>query len=483
MVPNNIRGALLGGCAVAALVLGASHGAQAQTQVYGGGSTLAAKIYDQLFLKLQTSLESGISWNYAAVGSGAGARGVLCNSGGQVPITTDLTGATVIPTVTPTTVHFGASDNPLSATQINDWNNSTNITGGGSSPDCSQTPTGSGGLNQAGPILQIATFGTPITIPFNLTPVSPAGQLTKNGSMTLNDTQLCGIFSGKIVSWSDSALTGIVTTVRRGVTTPATLSGPITVVYRSDGSGTSALFTAHLAAVCTKGGNSNISFTSTQTFANLFNNATLGNPAMPSNWIGASGSGNVQANIGPQINGSVNNGNGTSGSIGYLSPDYTQAAPATLGGKFPPVAYLVNQDSGSTTPVPPDYTNTTAALATFPLASDLSKGTNYVPARARPNAGYPIAGYTTMIMPVCYSFANNNVVNALYDFIGQTITASVPDYVALLQSQGFVQISGALQGAINDNIVNNNNGYNIDLQDANICQGAGATGPGTFAGR
>jgi hypothetical protein len=46
-----------------------------------------------------------------------------------------------------------------------------------------------------------------------------------------------------------------------------------------------------------------------------------------------------------------------------------------------------------------------------------------------------------------------------------------------------VQLPSGLVNIINANILNNNNGYNIDIQDANICQGGGATTPVTgFAG-
>jgi hypothetical protein len=80
---------------------------------------------------------------------------------------------------------------------------------------------------------------------------------------------------------------------------------------------------------------SNISFTPTQTFASLFG----GTP--PSNFVGASGSETVAASIGlnAALNGTVA---GTSGSIGYISPDFTQIARIPKGGAFPPVAKIVN---------------------------------------------------------------------------------------------------------------------------------------------
>ncbi len=436
----NIRSSLLGTCAVTALTLGLSWGAQAQTQINGGGSTLAGPIYQTIFQNLTGQVDSTVAFNYALVGSGAGARGVLCDDGSQVKI-----GG-----VGPTTVHYGASDNPLTTAQITNWDNNLPQSG------CAVQ---NGGEASGGPLMQIPTIGTPITIAYN----NP--KQTANGGLTFTDAQLCGIFSGQITSWS--ALTGIA--LKNAPT------GAITVVYRSDGSGTSALLTAHLAKVCTAA-TSAITFTSTQTFASLFG----GTP--PSNFIGASGSGNVAASIGldaAQTGGAVT---GTSGSIGYISPDYTQIAGIHKGGAFPPVAKIVNSHSGAA--VLPDYADTVSALSQAilpgqPGGGNVQDGTQYVPTIPDPTVGYPIVGYTTWILPTC--FTDNNVVNGIYEFL--SLIYSVPDYISLIQQQGFVQLPSGLVSVINANILNNANGYNIDIDDANICQNNGVSGPGTFAGR
>jgi ABC-type phosphate transport system substrate-binding protein len=452
MIRHNIRGALLGTCAVAALALAAPQGAQAQvTQINGGGSTLAAKIYGQVFTNVQNLIPLTENWNYAAVGSGAGARGVLCNDGSQVPINGS----------NPSVVHYGASDNPLSSSQITAWNNNT------AQASCNVQ---NGGLALGGPLLQIPTIGTPVTLAYN-----NAGE-TANGTLTFTDTQLCGIFSGAITSWTDSRLSGI-----GGGRHPPT--GALTVIYRSDGSGTSALFTAHLNSVCpATNGPDNISFTSTQTFASLFPGATP-----PTNFIGASGSGGVQASIGLPAAETGGAATGHPGAIGYLSPDYTQASPSNTGSSlYAPVAALVNATTG--TPMLPNYNNTVAALGTAPLPNlaatgmtMLTRGTALVPTAPNPGVGYPIVGYTTMILPVCYQDPTNVVVNSIYQFLTQIYTTA--NYIALVQAQGFVQLPTGLLGVINANVLNNNNGYNIDIDDANICQNNGVSGPGTYVGR
>ncbi len=65
----------------------------------------------------------------------------------------------------------------------------------------------------------------------------------KSGQLRLDAEALCGIFLGKIIKWSDDKLRAL---------NPA-LKLPdkkITVVHRSDGSGTTAIFTTYLAEVC-----------------------------------------------------------------------------------------------------------------------------------------------------------------------------------------------------------------------------------------
>ncbi len=201
------------------------------------------------------------------------------------------------------------------------------------------------------------------------------------------------------------------------------------MVYRADGSGTSALLTAHLAAVCTPGVNSNISFTSTQTFAQLFT-------TVPGNFVGATGSGGVQASVG--LSAAANGGTvtGTSGSIGYISPDYTQVATVHNGNlQYPPVAYVVNHTSGAK--MLPDNANTTTALAqaALPTAAQQKIGTSYVPTIADPGVGYPIVGYTTVILPTCYQ--DPNVAGEISEFLSQIY--GVPDYFAIILQQGFVR--------------------------------------------
>ena len=102
------------------------------------------------------------------------------------------------------TVAFGASDKPLKAEELN-------------SAGLYQFPTVMGGV-------------VPV---MNLPGVKP-GQVHLTGAL------LAAIFMGDIKKWNDPQIAGL----NKGVKLPAL---PITVIHRSDGSGTSFLFTSYLS--------------------------------------------------------------------------------------------------------------------------------------------------------------------------------------------------------------------------------------------
>jgi phosphate transport system substrate-binding protein len=129
---------------------------------------------------------SGLTVNYNPVGSGAGI--------------TALEGKTV---------DFGASDPPLK-------------------------PADFATLEKVGPVQQIPMFLGAITVSYNLPGV-------KSG-LKLDGPTIAEIFLGKIKTWNASAIAAL----NPGVTLPST---PITVVHRSDSSGTTSGFTGFLASV------------------------------------------------------------------------------------------------------------------------------------------------------------------------------------------------------------------------------------------
>jgi phosphate transport system substrate-binding protein len=192
-VNKNKVGALLG-AGVLALALGAcgsssSSSTSSTTNASSVSGTIsgAGSTFAAPVYEQWGSQQSGLTVNYQAVGSGAGITALISK-----------------------TVDFGASDPPLKAAE------ETALEKNGS------------------PAVQVPMFLGAITVSYNLPGV-------KTG-LKLDGTTLADIFLGKITKWNDAAIAAL----NPGVTLPST---PITVIHRSDSSGTTAGFTGFLAAV------------------------------------------------------------------------------------------------------------------------------------------------------------------------------------------------------------------------------------------
>jgi phosphate transport system substrate-binding protein len=129
---------------------------------------------------------SGLTVNYQAVGSGAGITSLAAK-----------------------TVDFGASDPPLK-------------------------PVDFATLEKVGPVQQIPMFLGAITVSYNLPGVQTG--------LKLDGATIADIYLGKIKTWNDAAIKSL----NPGVSLPST---PITVIHRSDSSGTTAGFTGFLSTV------------------------------------------------------------------------------------------------------------------------------------------------------------------------------------------------------------------------------------------
>jgi ABC-type phosphate transport system substrate-binding protein len=276
----------------------------------------------------------------------------------------------------------------------------------------------------------------------------------------LNDADLCGIFSGKLTNWHQ-------------VTNPDTGNlfadtADITVVYRSDSSGTSELLTRHLATVCPLiPGSTVVSSTNTVTFidSTTFANATAFPGGVPARFIGESGSGGVQGELL-----SLQSHTSTA-AIGYLSPDWTNT-------KLAPQSTTVSATATSTTPVKeltaaslvnrnisnsplgkadiaPTFTDADNAVnsvsPTVPQnRADAADQTKWVPAVGNPTAGYPVAGSSNIILSQCYASAN--VANSVINFLNLHYANSA--YKAILQGNGF-DVPTAYVSAIQSDFLSN----------------------------
>jgi phosphate transport system substrate-binding protein len=158
----------------------------AAASLTGAGATFPAPFYSAAFYAYNQKF-SQVTVNYQSVGSGAG-----------------------IQQLTKRTVDFGASDVPMSATEL--------IAAGG-----------------ADNVVQIATTLGTESLAYNLQGVS-------SGQLKLTPDTIAGIFLGKIKKWNDAALAAD----NSGVSLP---NQAITVVHRSDGSGTTYIFTDYLSSV------------------------------------------------------------------------------------------------------------------------------------------------------------------------------------------------------------------------------------------
>jgi phosphate transport system substrate-binding protein len=187
-------------CAAAALSLAACGGSSTATNpstgagnltppaasLTGAGATFPAPFYSAAFYGYNQKF-SQVTVNYQSVGSGAG-----------------------IQQLTAKTVDFGASDVPMSSKELD----------------------AAGGPDK---VVQIAsTLGTE-GLAYNLQGVA-------TGQLKLTPDTIAGIFLGTIKKWNDPALAAD----NSGVSLP---DKAIQVVHRSDGSGTTYIFTDYLSSV------------------------------------------------------------------------------------------------------------------------------------------------------------------------------------------------------------------------------------------
>lgn len=160
----------------------------AQVNLTGAGATFPFPLLSKYFDEYLKVTNNQVRVNYQSIGSGGGQRQFIEQ-----------------------TVHFGASDNPFNDQQMTEIRRNT----------------GSPALN----------------IPFVLGAVVPTYNLPGvTQRLNLTGEVLADIFLGNIKTWNDPAIAKL----NEGVRLPAL---PITVVHRSDGSGTTFVLTDYLTKV------------------------------------------------------------------------------------------------------------------------------------------------------------------------------------------------------------------------------------------
>ena len=263
--------------------------------VQGAGSTFVANLAQQWIKDFEAACGSSSTITYQSVGSGAG-----------------------IQQFTAGTVDFAGSDVPMKATE--------------------QTAAEA----KNGPVIHIPWTAGAIAVETNISGVT---------DLKLSGETLAGIFAGKIKKWDDPAIKAD----NGSASLPST---GIQVIHRSDGSGTTAAFTAYLTAVAP----------TTWTFG----------AAKDVPWPtgqGAKGSDGVTAAV-----------KQTEGAIGYAELSFAKAS--SLG-----VAQIKNESGAF---VKPSAAGVSAALKAATVPANLEITINYKPTDA---AAYPISTTTFVILP------------------------------------------------------------------------------------
>jgi phosphate transport system substrate-binding protein len=165
----------------------AAGGGGAAVSLSGAGASFPAPLYQRWFAEYQ-KVDQSVQVSYQSVGSGAGVEQFLAG-----------------------TVDFGATDSPLKDEE----------------KAKAKTKYGAEAI-------QIPMTAGSVVFAFNLPGVK---------SLKLSREAYCGIVTGKVTKWNDPTIAKN----NEGVSLP---DKAIVFVHRSDGSGTTAVFTTHLKAAC-----------------------------------------------------------------------------------------------------------------------------------------------------------------------------------------------------------------------------------------
>lgn len=411
--------------------------ASAQTLVYGSGASFPSLVYRSWFDCYGTALSTStkpascttsaaFKFYYAAVGSGSGRNNFafLTSTNGTPtsppPFTDSQTTAYPYPNN-----DFNGSDAVLSSTDLSNYNGTNGARSKGT-----------------GAPLQVPTVVGTINLAYNR---GPSTQAQLPSTLNLSRKQYCDIWAGLITNWNQ-----IVTNVNQ----------PITLVVRSDSSGTTADFFFHLDTVC-PGADPRIS---TDFFVpNLTNGSgsspypayiNLKNTTVPSlNVVQGNGSNGVATGISSNPYG-----------IGYISASFVSPyAAAGTPGRSLPSARLANSLGTFTAPSPTAAFN---AVKNFVLADTNGNGVIGDPAdyaalttylvNPSGSTAYPIVS-TTFLDLYCKVPRSTSVGNSFKGFINAALATSTfptapSKYDSLATSLGFAPLGTSLKASVRSTV-------------------------------
>ena len=373
----------------------------AMADINGGGATLPEKLY-----KTDGVLTTGFA-PYIGVGSGNGKAAFLNND-----YTKFKAG------VTNKNVHWAGSDSKLSTTELSNY--------------------ASAKESAWGKLIQVPSVATSVAIPFNK---------TGSAAVDLSVSELCGVFSGRITNWS-----GITGSGR---------TGAIQVVYRSESSGTTELFTRFLNAKCAETG----TFSVTTTFGTSYTGG------LPAGAVAATGSQGVMDALAA-----------SEGRITYMSPDFAASSLAGLDDATK-VARVGKDTAKNKKGVSPAPDNVSAAIELVPTPtdpenpSDVTNPDNWVPVfgkngvagvRPYPDSGYPILGFTNVIFSQCYADAAQT--SQVRGFFTKHFGAT-DNNDAAISANRFVPLPANWKSAITDTFLTASS--DLSIGNTNVCNGKG----------
>ncbi|WP_114392881.1 PstS family phosphate ABC transporter substrate-binding protein [Oleisolibacter albus] len=423
------------------------------------------------------TVNSGVSLGYVSTGSGRGIEGYIANDAARYLYTDKDSSAagfqvraadSSLLTLNSTMPLFSGSDAALTTAQLaalasagatDNVQGTVDIRADGVADDPSNANDYKNFVANYGAVIQVPALYAAVAVAFDPTYRDENGVEQSLGRVTLSQSDVCGIFTGSITTLNGLA---------------------IQLVGRSDGSGTTELFTRFLASAC--GG----------VFSNPEGTQTLPN----------SGIYTTLANGNDGVAAALNYSTATPANtirIGYLSNDYLSDAVNGLNHARPGSAWagygitaarIINANNG--TAYDPNVAGITAAsLAvgfTPPTGADAADPAKWAPLAANsaienPTAGYPIIGTSNHLVYSCYSTEARRLAVA-----GTNASGATPGYLywyyntpsvvtPLLGQAGFVALPTALRNAITSTFFNSSSSLAIGSKEAGTCA-SGVTGTG-----
>ncbi len=433
-------------------------------------------------------------------------------------------------------ISYGMSDAGLSATDVGYWNlgNDNNGTNAASSTPEQGVTVVAPGETAHPPVTYPNPFqnrGALVQFPASVDPIAfaydPTYKKVNNGTTTtsyhfnikfahsdgsgglrLDQTTYCMIFNGQITNWNDSHLQAL--NGGQSLKDPAdtgTFSVPLQIAGRGDSSGTTSIFTRHLAHVCGTLGinlNGNQYADGATTLPTSLQGGTYDGTTATNVQLGkftlATGSGNLAKYV-AFLAAPTSGQTLTQGNLAYIGSDFVAPANSVNGNNTYNLnsADLKNQSGkfeaanganaltafGSILPPQSDSkghydlsscANSSARCRVHPY--DWVEPVSKTSPLANPTAktAYPVVGTTNFLGYTCYTSPKvAKLVKSYFTWYVKNVTVEeIPD--GLLVKNGLASLPVAWRNAITETFLNNNSNLNLTIDAAG--NGVCSTTPG-----